>query len=77
MSPYTSAITFRCVSVNVESLSLEPPMRDTIHSSNVILALFFNLHLIGSAPLATIYEILHQSVVRSSLAVASLSPYQL
>nr|GEV09640.1 retrovirus-related Pol polyprotein from transposon TNT 1-94 [Tanacetum cinerariifolium] len=32
--PDCAAITFRRVSVNVESLSLEPPMRDTIHCSN-------------------------------------------
>ncbi|GJT13512.1 hypothetical protein Tco_0860554 [Tanacetum coccineum] len=47
MSPNNSAITLRCVSVNVESLSLEPPVRNTIHSSNVILAFLFNPHLIG------------------------------
>ncbi|GJY27466.1 hypothetical protein Tco_0403233 [Tanacetum coccineum] len=42
-----SAITLRCVSVNVESLSLEPLVRNTIHSSDVILAFLFNPHLIG------------------------------
>ncbi|GKB26817.1 hypothetical protein Tco_0866218 [Tanacetum coccineum] len=47
MSPNSSAITLRCVFVNVESLSLEPPVRDTIHSGDVILAFLFNPHLIG------------------------------
>ncbi|GJW89925.1 hypothetical protein Tco_0167478 [Tanacetum coccineum] len=48
MSPNSYAITLRCVSVNVESLSLEPPVRDTIYSGDVIFAFLFNPHLIGA-----------------------------
>ncbi|GJW56414.1 hypothetical protein Tco_0103145 [Tanacetum coccineum] len=49
MSPNSSAITFRCVSVNVESLSLEPPVRDTIHSGDVILVFLLHSTMMGLA----------------------------
>nr|GEW55786.1 hypothetical protein [Tanacetum cinerariifolium] len=64
MCPDCTAITFKGVSINVESLSLEPPVRDTIHYSNIILALLFNPNLICQELVSFFHLILKMNYIR-------------
>nr|GEV02224.1 hypothetical protein [Tanacetum cinerariifolium] len=46
----SKSLGYRRVSINVESLSLEPPVRDVIHCSNIVFALLIDPKLIRLDP---------------------------